>query len=83
MANKKGMNPVEAGIIGVAAGLAVGATAVALSSKENREKIGKKLNEIKKEGQKAYSGIKDKVEDMTSQAEGKVEEAKQAVKSKL
>jgi gas vesicle protein len=83
MANKKGMNPVEAGIIGAAAGLAVGATAVALSSKENRKKIGKGFEKVKEMGQEAYSDMKAKVEDVASQGEAKVEEAKKTVKSKL
>jgi KaiC/GvpD/RAD55 family RecA-like ATPase len=76
MANKKGMNPVEAGIIGAAAGLAVGATAVALSSEENREKIGKEFNKVKEEVGKAVSQGQAAVEE-------KVGQAKEAVKSKL
>jgi gas vesicle protein len=83
MANKKGMSPVEAGIIGAAAGIAVGATAVALSSKDNREKIGKGFDKVKKMGQEAYSDVKDKMEDVASEGQKKVEKAKETLKSKL
>lgn len=81
--NKKGVNAVEAGIVGAVVGAAVGATAVVLSDAKNRKKIGKKFEEFKKDGQQVYSDLKDKVEEMTSGAEEKVEEAKKAVKSKL
>jgi gas vesicle protein len=83
MANKKGMSPVEAGIIGAAAGIAVGATAVALSSKDNREKIGKGINKVKEMGQEAYSDVKGKMEDVASEGQKKVEKAKKTLKSKL
>lgn len=81
--NKKGINAVEAGIVGAVVGAAVGATAVVLSDPKNRKKMGKKLDEYKKDGQKIYSDLKEKVEEMASGAEEKVEEAKKAVKSKL
>jgi gas vesicle protein len=83
MTNKKGMSPVTAGLVGAAVGAAVGAGAMALSDEKNRKKIGKKFNEFKEGGQKVYSDIKEKVEELSSQGEAKVEEAKQAVKSKL
>lgn len=76
MVNKKGMGPVEAGIIGAAAGLAVGATVVALSSEKNRKKIGKKINELGKSGQKIYADIKEKVGEISNQAEKKIEAVK-------
>ncbi len=81
--NNKGVNPVAAGVVGAVVGAAVGATAVALSDEKNRKKIGKKFDELKKGGQQVYSDIKDKMEDLSSQGEAKVEEVKKAVKSKL
>lgn len=83
MTNKKGMSPVEAGLVGAAVGLAVGASAVALSEEKNRKKIGKKFNEFKEDGQKAYSDIKGEVDELFSQGKAKVEKAKKTVKSKL
>jgi len=83
MANKKGMNSVAAGLVGAAVGAAVGAGVVVLSEEKNRKKIGKKFNEFKEDGQKVYSDIKDKTEELSSQGEEKVEEAKKVVKSKF
>lgn len=83
MANKKGVSPVTAGVVGAVVGAAVGATAVALSDEKNRKKIKNKFNEYKKEGQKVYSDLKDKVAEVSSQAEGKVNKAKKTLKSKL
>lgn len=73
----------KAGIIGAAIGAAVGAGAVALSDDKNQKIIKNKFNELKKQGQKVYSDLQNKVEDLTSQGEKKVEEAKKALKSKL
>jgi len=80
---KKGTQVVEAGIIGAVVGAAVGAAAVVLSDDKNRKMIGKKFDQLKKDGQKAYSDLKGKVEDVTSQGEQKVVEAKKAIKAKL
>lgn len=80
---KKGTSAIGAGIAGAVIGAAIGATAVALSDERNRKKIGKKFNEYKKEGQKIYSDLKGRVEELSSQGEKKVEEAKKSLKSKL
>jgi gas vesicle protein len=81
--NNKGVSPITAGVVGAVVGAAVGATAVALSDEKNRKKIGKKFDEFKEEGQKAYSDLKGKMEEITSQAGDKVEEAKKSIKAKL
>ncbi len=83
MVSKKGSSAVGAGIAGAVIGAAIGATAVALSNKDTRNKIGKKFGEYKKEGQKIYSDLKGKVEDLTSKGEEKAEEAKKSLKNKL
>lgn len=76
-----------AGILGAAIGAAVGAGAVALSSEKNRKIIKNKFDEYKKDGQKIYKDLKNKVEELTSEGEtkvrGKVEEVKKTIKSKL
>ena len=82
MANKK-VSSVTAGLVGAAVGAAIGAGAVALSDPKNRKKIGKKFEEIKDAGQQAYSDIKDKVGNITSDESDKVEDAKAALKKKL
>jgi gas vesicle protein len=83
MANKNNANAVGAGIVGAIVGAAVGAGAVVLSDEKNRKKIGKKFNEYKKDGQKIISDVRGKMDDMASQGEKKVKEAKKAVKAKL
>lgn len=72
MANKKNtnnMNPVAAGLVGAAVGAAVGVAAAELSVKENRDAAGKKLGEIKEEGEKIYSNLQKKVEEVKGKAE--------------
>lgn len=80
---KKNTGAVGVGIAGAVIGAAIGASAVALSDERNRKKIGKKFNEYKKEGQKIYSDLKGKVEDLTSKGEEKVKDAKKSLKKKL
>ncbi len=83
MTNKKRVNSVTAGIVGAVVGAAVGATAVALSDEKTRKKISKKFNEYKKDGQKVYSDLQNKVDELTSQGKEKVKEVKKTLKSKL
>lgn len=83
MVSKKDTSAVGAGIAGAVIGAAIGASAVALSDKNTRKKITNKFNEYKKEGQKIYLDLKGKVEELSSQGEKKVKEAKKTLKSKL
>lgn len=62
----------EAGIVGAVIGAAVGAGAVALSNPKNRKFLNNKFNELKKQGQKVYSDLQDKVEDLTDEGKEKV-----------
>lgn len=81
MASKKRISPAEAGIIGAAAGIAVGATAVALSSKKNRQKIADGFIKVKEMGQEAYDDIKKKMAvDMAPQGRKKAKAIKKTVK---
>ena len=83
MTTKNNVKVGEAGILGAVIGAAVGAGAVALSSEKNRKAIKNKFNDLKKQGQKAYSDLQNKVEDLTSQGEKKVAKVKKSIKSKL
>lgn len=76
MTNKNNAKIAGAGILGAAIGAAVGAGAVALSNPKNQKFIKNKFNELKKQGQKVYSGLQSKTEE-------KVEAAKKAIKAKL
>ena len=87
MATKNSVKIAEAGIVGAVIGAAVGAGAVALSNPKNRKFLNNKFNELKKQGQKVYSDLQDKVGDLTTEGKGKlsekVKEVKKSIKSKL
>jgi hypothetical protein len=53
----KNINPVVVGVVGAA----VGAAAVALSTKENRQKIGQTVKNVRDRGEKYYSDIRTKI----------------------
>ncbi len=72
MATKNNIKIAEAGIVGAVIGAAVGAGAVALSNPKNRKFLKSKFNEIKKQGQKAYSDLQEKMEDLTSEGKDRV-----------
>lgn len=77
----------EAGILGAVIGAAVGAGAVVLSNSKNQKFIKNKFNEYKGKGQKIYSDLQNKVEELTSEGKGKldkkVKEVKKSLKAKL
>lgn len=87
MANKNNVKVAGAGVLGAVIGAAVGAGAVALSSEKNRKAIKNKFNDLKKQGQKAYANLQDKVEDLTSEGksklDSKVNQVKKSIKNKL
>lgn len=58
--DNKGMNPLVAGAVGAVVGAVVGATAVELTKPEVQEKLG----EIEKKGEKVFSDLKEKAEDL-------------------
>lgn len=63
--NKRGkMNTVIAGIAGAAVGAGATAAAIALSKKENRQKVKGALKNIKKKGDNATKKISEAVEDI-------------------
>lgn len=78
--NKKVANLVEAGVVGAVVGAAIGATAVALSDSKNRKKLGKKFEELKKDGAKVYSDLKDKVNELSAEGKSKVKKVQKALK---
>lgn len=83
MTTKNNVKVAGAGVLGAVIGAAVGAGAVALSSEKNRKAIKNKFNDLKKQGQKAYADLQDKVGDLTSQGKEKVEAVKKDLKAKL
>ncbi len=88
----KGINPVVAGVVGVAIGAAIGAGAEAIREydKKNPGKLNKKLKDLENRGKRAFEDIKKtandvkgRVEDMASKAGERVEESKTKTKKKL
>lgn len=86
----KGIDPTAAAIAGTIIGVAAGATAAVLADKNNRQKVGKKLEEFRVQGQKAYTELKKrageaniKAQDLRRQLEEKVEEVKGTTQKKL
>ena len=83
MTTKNNAKIAGAGILGAVVGAAVGAGAVALSNPKNQKFIKNKFEDLKKQGQKAYANLQDKVEDLTSKGQDKVEAVKKDLKAKL
>lgn len=79
MANKKGMNPLAAGAIGAAIGAAVGVAAVELSDEKNRQAVGKKLGELRIEGEKVYTQI----QKSANEAKDRIESAKNSTEKNI
>ena len=71
MTNKK-TNGVMAGVVGAV----VGASAVVLSDEKNRNKIEKKFNELKKDGEKVYANL-------SKDSKDEIEKAKKSIKKAL
>jgi hypothetical protein len=68
---KKGTSPLAAGVMGAAAGAAIGVgLAAILSDPQKRKKVEKKVQDIQKWGNKTLSELKDK----TMEAEERIEE---------
>ncbi len=87
--NKKegGVNPVIASLAGAAVGAAVGAGAIILSDKKNREKLEKALEGLKKQGfnvldivQKEANNVRKQIEPTKDAVE---KEVKKAVKKSV
>lgn len=77
----------RAGILGAVIGAAVGAGAVALSSKRNQKMIKDKFEDLKKQGQKVINDFQDKTQELTATGKEKVVEkvtkVKKDIKAKL
>lgn len=57
MADKKEVNPLEAGVVGAVIGAAAAAAAIALSNEKNRKKVEQVLKNLQKNGDKIFSEI--------------------------
>ena len=71
---KKSVNPTAAAIAGLAVGAPAGAAATALSDKNNRKKLEKRLGEINQQTQQAYDRASKKIDKAFKAAEPKLRE---------
>lgn len=70
MANdNKGINPVEAGLVGAVVGAAAGAAAIALSDKKTRKRVETKIGELRKEGEKRLDQMKEVASELRLEAQ--------------
>ncbi len=81
--NNKKMDPVKAGAIGAGIGVIAGATMAALSNKDTREAIGKKVDELNKKAQELGEEAKAKVQSLTSKAKQDVKKGADALSDKI
>jgi hypothetical protein len=72
----KGMSPLVAGV----AGAAIGAAAVALSNKDNRQKMGKTVKDLQDRGNKFYHDIAKKTQELKSKNQKEIDKTKQDTK---
>lgn len=75
---KKSMGPLAAAVAGVAVG-AAGVAAIALSDKDTRDKVGKKVSAVTKGVNKRFSHMMKSTDEAVDVAGKKVEEATQEV----
>lgn len=87
MTDKKGINKVGAGLLGVAVGVAAGAATVMFSDKKNRDKAVKKAKELQKQAagtvedlQKKAQTLLDKAEDVRDEFLSEKEKVESAAK---
>lgn len=80
--NKKegGVNPMIASLAGAAVGAAVGAGAIILSDKKNREKLEKALEGLKKQGFNVLDIVQREADNVRKQIGEKVNEDKKPAK---
>lgn len=76
---EEGVNPMIASLAGAAVGAAVGAGAIILSDKKNREKLEKALAGLKKQG----FNVLDIVQKEANKVRDQIEPAKEAVEKEV
>lgn len=77
---KGGVSPLTAAAIGAAVGAAGSLAAVALSDKQTRQKIGKKVNELRAQGNKTLDEIRKRAESLRMEAKNRVQQTKESAR---
>jgi len=83
MENKKDGGSIASTLVAAVAGMALGAAAVVLSDNKNRQKIGKNIDKLKDQGTQALSDVKERLTDMSDNAQKQVEETRSEIKKQL
>jgi 16S rRNA C967 or C1407 C5-methylase (RsmB/RsmF family) len=78
--DKKGVNPIAVGLAGAVVGAAAAAGAIILADEKNRQKLGKTVEELKKQGFKVMEVVQNEAAEMKKIATGATKTAKKSVK---
>lgn len=68
--DKKGVNPIAVGLAGAVVGAAAAAGAIILADEKNRQKLGKTVEELKKQGFKVMEVVQNEAAEMKKIATG-------------
>jgi 16S rRNA C967 or C1407 C5-methylase (RsmB/RsmF family) len=80
--DKKGVNPIAVGLAGAVVGAAAAAGAIILADEKNRQKLGKTVEELKKQGFKVMEVVQNEAAEMKKIATQGVKTTKSTKKSK-
>jgi gas vesicle protein len=78
--DKKSINPIAVGLAGAVVGAAAAAGAIILADEKNREKLGKTVDSLKKQGFKVLEVVQNEAAEMKRIATEGAKETKKAVK---
>lgn len=78
--DKKGVNPIAVGLAGAVVGAAAAAGAIILADEKNRQKLGKTVEELKKQGYKVMEVVQNEAAEMKKIATGGSTSSKKTAK---
>lgn len=79
---KNGVNPIAVGLAGAVVGAAAAAGAIILADEKNRQKLGKTVEELKKQGYKVMEVMQNEAAEMKKIATGGKTAGKSTKKTK-
>jgi gas vesicle protein len=79
---KNGVNPIAVGLAGAVVGAAAAAGAIILADEKNRQKLGKTVEELKKQGYKVMEVMQNEAAEMKKIATGGKTASKSTKKTK-
>ncbi len=78
--DKKGVNPIAVGLAGAVVGAAAAAGAIILADEKNRQKLGKTVEELKKQGFKVMEVVQNEAAEMKKIATDGMKSASKSTK---